>query len=246
MDHDAPLADNCRSNSGSPNVFGPSSSKRHRMNGPENPTSANDAHESFRRNSSPENNENNSMLPRRWNLSNNSNSSRLAGMVDHLDANGPFSVGRHKPDSLLSQALEKNPVFRPSLSGIEGGNNDDSASDSTSDRPESLMDGNAAKSSSSDIAELAIQRQSPAVAASAGNPLLPPGLEALYRQAGFPPAFFGLGGAGAGSGGGGPPGPSSSNTGGAGGLPGLGSGVPQVGLQSHAGNPNRKFNYILH
>ena len=64
------------------------------------------------------------------------------------------------------------------------------------------------------------------------TPLFPPGLEALYRQAGFPP-FLGLGG----------PGPVS--------LPGShlppampGPSTTHVGLQSHAANPTSKSHAI--
>ena len=57
------------------------------------------------------------------------------------------------------------------------------------------------------------------------TPIFPPGLEALYRQAGFPP-FLGLGGPSAVS----PVGPS----------------VTHVGLQSHAANPTgKKVNVLL-
>ena len=59
------------------------------------------------------------------------------------------------------------------------------------------------------------------------TPIFPPGLEALYRQAGFPP-FLGLG---AGGGGGG--------VGGGAGLPG--PSISHVGLQSHAANPTGKY-----
>eukprot|EP00095_Tigriopus_kingsejongensis_P009938 maker-scaffold1000_size72005-snap-gene-0.11 protein:Tk09938 transcript:maker-scaffold1000_size72005-snap-gene-0.11-mRNA-1 annotation:"protein abrupt-like isoform x1" len=105
------------------------------------------------------------------------------------------------------------------------GRDGDSASDTTSERPESLMDGLIKNSG----AESELHRQlSAASPASMGGHLFPPGLEALYRQAGFPSAFLGLA---AGAAGGSPGGPVSS-------MHGLASSVPQVGLQSHAGNPN--------
>ena len=94
-----------------------------------------------------------------------------------------------------------------------------------------------------------------AAAAAAAAGLFPPGLEALYRQAGFPTAFLGLGnaaGAAAAAGGGG-------GAAGAGGVlnPGGSSNVTplsvsnsssttttpyaHVGLQSHANNPSCKY-----
>ena len=92
-----------------------------------------------------------------------------------------------------------------------------------------------------------------AAAAAAAAGLFPPGLEALYRQAGFPTAFLGLGAgaaagaaasavAGHGTGGGsaGNPGgsstplSSSSNT-------TTNSPYTHVGLQSHANNPSCKY-----
>ena len=95
-----------------------------------------------------------------------------------------------------------------------------------------------------------------AQAAAAG--LFPPGLEALYRQAGFPP-FLGLGpgglnrsGSSEGSGGSGGSLPPSSSAGGNGG--GMASPPPPPpishgGLQSHASNPtskSRKFHIRGH
>ena len=79
--------------------------------------------------------------------------------------------------------------------------------------------------------------------------MFPPGLEALYRQAGFPSAFLSsLGGAGGGagsnggsmSGGRGMGGMDSSPIGNVG-SPGM---MQNIGLQSHAANPTRKFNLI--
>ena len=64
-------------------------------------------------------------------------------------------------------------------------------------------------------------------AAAAG--LFPPGLEALYRQAGFPSAFLSMGHHQAGSGQGGMS------------LPGMGHPPQQGGLQSHSNNPTSKF-----
>lgn len=92
-----------------------------------------------------------------------------------------------------------------------------------------------------------------AAAAAAAAGLFPPGLEALYRQAGFPTAFLGLGagaaagaaasavtGHGTGGGSAGNPGgsstplSSSSNT-------TTNSPYTHVGLQSHANNPSCKY-----
>ncbi len=102
---------------------------------------------------------------------------------------------------------------------------------------------------SESVAE-SFQRQIATSAGISGSGLFPPGLEALYRQAGFPSAFLGLaaasgsaaaaaaaGGSGPGGGSGGSgsnrDSPTSSIT-------GIAPTVPQVGLQSHAGNPNRE------
>ena len=90
-----------------------------------------------------------------------------------------------------------------------------------------------------------------AAAAAAAAGLFPPGLEALYRQAGFPTAFLGLGnaaGAAAAAGGGAAAGgvlnPGSSNV-----TPLSVSNsssttttpYAHVGLQSHANNPSCKY-----
>jgi len=80
----------------------------------------------------------------------------------------------------------------------------------------------------------------PPIASTSSNPLFPPGLEALYRQAGFPSAFLGL----------------AAGAAAAGGPPGRGPGAAgppsprappstQGGLQSHAGNPNRELEIAL-
>jgi hypothetical protein len=151
--------------------------------------------------------------------------------------------------SLLSQALEKQSNMRGSdlaeamkeehhrrqmENDCEDEDDEDEASDVTSERPESLIDGLVKSESlgAGGLSEMgnglggsALHRQlsSPATT-SASNPLFPPALEALYRQAGFPPAFLGLA-----AGAGGPPnGPGSALS------------VQSVGLQSHAGNPNSK------
>ena len=223
MDHD-PQVDNGMS-SESP-VFGPSSSKRHRMNGPEPCESP------YQTSAASPNNNNDSHLGQ-WSLGGH----ERRGSADLIEPNGAHrGLPKSSGESLLSQALEKNPgLLRSSLSvgldvgGSSGdGRGDDSgASDTTSDRPESLMDG-LVKSSDGDPMQL----HSPA--SSSANPLFPPGLEALYRQAGFPSAFLGLAAGATG-------GNHSVSASGAGGtIPGFTSSVPQVGLQSHAGNPNRE------
>ena len=89
-----------------------------------------------------------------------------------------------------------------------------------------------------------------AAAAAAAAGLLPPGLEALYRQAGFPTAFLGLGAGGV------PPAGAGGTAPGGGLNPGSSNATPlsvsnsssttttspyaHVGLQSHANNPNCK------
>ena len=88
-----------------------------------------------------------------------------------------------------------------------------------------------------------------AAAAAAAAGLFPPGLEALYRQAGFPTAFLGLGGgagaASAGSAAGSTAGSTSASS-----TPhvptstGLASPYTNIGLQSHANNPSCKYLFI--
>jgi hypothetical protein len=115
--------------------------------------------------------------------------------------------------SLLSQALEKG---------------EDSASDTTgSERPESASMDNVKSESGSHMGRDMDMHH------GGINALFPPGLEALYRQAGFP-NFLGLGGHNGGMGGG-PmgmpqmPGPSTTH----------------IGLQSHAANPTSKISHFL-
>ena len=129
-------------------------------------------------------------------------------------------------DSLLSQALEK-PLINPFVRTGSDGHDDSGASDTGSERPESMTDVKSATS------ELHRQLSSPAAMAAAAQAaaagLFPPGLEALYRQAGFPSAFLGMGHHQAGSG----PGGMS--------LPGIGHPPQQGGLQSHANNPTSEL-----
>lgn len=220
-------------------LFGPSAAKRHRVNGP-SADSAASATASPAASPSPTH----ESLMSRWGGGNASSAASAHNSSGERENN-------NKPpqsESLLSQALEKapNPASHPhyphpavlrninelthgSSDGGRGGNGgvDDSASDTASDKPESLMDG-LIKAGDPE----SLQRHLSSPAGNPVNPLFPPGLEALYRQAGFPSAFLGLAAGGAGA----PPGlPVSSSSS----LPGMPSGPP-VGLQSHAGNPSRK------
>ena len=239
-------------------LYGPSSAKRHRTNGPQGTDSP-------IRSSTP-----NHLLPhfahhiphpqqhplhRGTHGSSSSSENRWDG---GRNKNGDLDNNNKHLDStsLLSQALEKQSNTRTSAASLMGGAvtiADDSASDTTSDRPESLMDGMIKTdhdSLNSSSLHRGLSSVSPATT-SASNPLFPPGLEALYRQAGLSSAFLGLaanaaaaGGGGAGAGVGGGPGSGSlhgSTSPGA--IPGITNTVPQVGLQSHAGNPNRKCQY---
>lgn len=150
-------------------------------------------------------------------------------------------------ESLLSQALENKPQhsasplrLRSNLSsdfGIAQTADNDSASDTTSERPDSIMD-------NSDSAATPPVRN--AGHAPGANSFLPPGLEALYRQAGFPSAFLGLA---SGSGGGQDGSRASSTASGAtsasasatsSAIQGMTPPIQHGGLQSHAGNPNCK------
>ena len=87
-------------------------------------------------------------------------------------------------DSLLSQALEKPLMgnFMQNMRTGSDGHDDSGASDTGSERPESMTD------IKSDASELHRQLSSPAAMAAAAQAaaagLFPPGLEALYRQAG--------------------------------------------------------------
>ena len=90
-------------------------------------------------------------------------------------------------DSLLSQALEKPLMpamgnFMSNMRTGSDGHDDSGASDTGSERPESMTD------IKSDASELHRQLSSPAAMAAAAQAaaagLFPPGLEALYRQAG--------------------------------------------------------------
>lgn len=112
--------------------------------------------------------------------------------------------------SLLSQALEKS-----------GGSRDEREErDSVSDDDSSERAGSASIDTvKSDMNSRDCEPPS--------TPIFPPGLEALYRQAGFPP-FLGLGG-------------SQHPAGSAGSMSSLaGPSVTHVGLQSHAANPTSK------
>ena len=214
----------------SPNTFGPSSAKRNRLE-----ISGDSRDSPAPSSSSPKS------LINDWRAN-------LGAEGDNNNA--PGSNGG-KAESLLSQALESKPptagsIFVRDNLGSNGANEsrdlDSGASDTTtSERPESLMDG-LIKSSGMGGDHDALRRELSSPGGPGSNPLFPPGLEALYRQAGFPSAFLGLAAGAAASGGSSTPpnGPPH------GGLPGLIPSVPQVGLQSHAGNPNRKFASFNH
>ena len=169
------------------------------------------------------------------------------------------------PDSLLSQALEKPMSFAApsegagvaSAGGVAGDNpfngsdaSDDEASvDAKMPAPPTTggVFGNPPEGGMGGMPAAAAAAAAQAAAAG----LFPPGLEALYRQAGFPP-FLGLGPAGlnrsgssdgsGGSGGSGLP-PSSS----AGGMvsppPPPPPAITHGGLQSHANNPTSKSDF---
>lgn len=121
--------------------------------------------------------------------------------LGHKYENNKYGDNNNADKSLLSQALEKTP-------GRE--EREDSASDTTgSERP---------GSASMDTIKSDIATREGRDGELSGNPLFPPGLEALYRQAGFSP-FLGLGG---------PHGQGHRD------IPGHSQ---HVGLQSHAANP---------
>jgi hypothetical protein len=146
-------------------------------------------------------------------------------------------------ESLLSQALEKPAMinFIGNNGGRSDGHDDSGASDTGSERPESMLDGSfKADSNMSSGMDLHRSLSSPATAAAAAAAgLFPPGLEALYRQAGFPTAFLGLGGGGSGSGGASSGVHHVSNSGPTAPYSG------HIGLQSHANNPTSKKHKIL-
>ncbi len=260
-------------------IPGPSAAKRHRMNGPEE---GRDSSPPARASPVPQGpeaaNSSSNIMVARWASGigrSPTGPPPLPGGVGsgETDNNNKSTVG----ESLLSQALEKHSpaaMIRSSLVGdlaaaaAAGGNRDDSASDAASDKPESIMDGLIKSSVDSPADSLHRHLTSPspaaaaAAAAAAANPLFPPGLEALYRQAGFPSAFLGLaaGAAASAAGSEGGSGGSTGRGGGSGGergssgptssspnapppgiIPGLPPTTQHGGLQSHAGNPNRKI-----
>ena len=85
-----------------------------------------------------------------------------------------------------------------------------------------------------------------AAAAAAAAGLFPPGLEALYRQAGFPTAFLGLGGGAGAASVGSAAGSTTAGSTSASSTPHLttstniNSPYTNIGLQSHANNPSCK------
>lgn len=223
--------------------FGPTSAKRFRVNGPLEGDNNRKSSPVIQSSSSPRSFEDSRG---HWGGNTGGAASRASsrGNEDNNNGNNAASGGK---DSLLSQALEKHgsaaAMLRSAGIGELGvnamGGDDESASDTASDRPESLLDSSGATSSdqlhrpqistSSSPGNPGGQSGSP----GGSNPLFPPGLEALYRQAGFPSAFLGLaaGASGASS----PAAPASS-------VSGITTPTPphQGGLQSHSGNPNCK------
>lgn len=143
-------------------------------------------------------------------------------------------------ESLLSQALAEKPVLMNfnNGGGRSDGHDDSGASDTGSERPESMLDGSLKGENSNLSFDLHRSLSSPAAAAAAAAAgLFPPGLEALYRQAGFPAAFLGLqSGNGSGQGGSGSSSASHNVT-----SSGAAPTYTHVGLQSHANNPSRKY-----
>ncbi len=122
------------------------------------------------------------------------------------------------------------------------------ASDTASDRPE-MDDGGYVKSEENSLHR---HLSSPGgIGGGSGPPgppgpppgLFPAGLEALYRQAGFPSAaFLGLAAATSTT-----AAAAAAASGSVSPLPGISSVAGQtVGLQSHAGSPSRKSNCIAH
>ena len=122
------------------------------------------------------------------------------------------SAGESK--SLLSRALEKS-----DRGDDDSASDDNNTTGSENDRPGSASLDGTIKSDRGGVSDLGdVTLMPPSV-----STLFPPGLEALYRQAGFPP-FLGLGG--------GPPTSMSHH------LPG--PSTTHIGLQSHAANPTSK------
>lgn len=125
--------------------------------------------------------------------------------LEHVESSSHKYEHLHNGDnkSLLSQALEKRENSRDER--------DDSASDTTGSERAGSVSLDTIKSDMNNSRDC-----EPPL-----NPIFPPGLEALYRQAGFPP-FLGLGGGHHGI----PP-PRSPQ----------GPSTTHIGLQSHAANP---------
>ena len=224
--------------------FGPTSAKRFRVNGPidgENRKSS----PAIQSSSSPRSFDDSRG---HWGGNTGGAASRASSRGANEDNNNAVSnTASGGKDSLLSQALEKHGTAAAMLRsagigemGVNALGDDESASDTASDRPESLLDSSGATSSdplhrpqistSSSPGNPVGQSGSP----GSSNPLFPPGLEALYRQAGFSSAFLGLA---AGATGGNSPAVTASS------VSGITTPTPphQGGLQSHSGNPNCKF-----
>uniref|UniRef100_A0A0K2UCI3 Putative LOC100117648 [Nasonia vitripennis] n=2 Tax=Lepeophtheirus salmonis TaxID=72036 RepID=A0A0K2UCI3_LEPSM len=120
-----------------------------------------------------------SPIPKRHRL-NGSEDSPMNGSSYRRDSSEP-SDNNNTKESLLSQALEKPPLLNSNNNNNNNTDHDDSASDdAASERHDESMN---EEDSKMDIPTLG--------GVPGGNNIFPPGLEALYRQAGFPPAFLG-------------------------------------------------------
>jgi len=183
----------------------------------------------------------------------NSKRLRLDGGVESGSPLTPpsFKENNNKSgESLLSQALAEKPAMLNFMSnnggGRSDGHDDSGASDTGSERPESMLDGSM-KTESNQMPSFDLHRSlsSPAAAAAAAAAgLFPPGLEALYRQAGFPTAFLGLGGGAGAASVGSAAGSTTAGSTSASSTPHLttstniNSPYTNIGLQSHANNPS--------
>ena len=133
----------------------------------------------------------------------------LSPRLDQVESSsGKYEHTNGDNKSLLSQALEKS-----------GSRDEREDRESMSDDDSSERAGSA--SIDTDKSDLNSRDCEPP-----STPIFPPGLEALYRQAGFPP-FLGLGG-------------QHPSAGGLAGSSLAGPSVTHVGLQSHAANPTSK------
>ena len=136
----------------------------------------------------------------------------MSPRLDHVESSsGKYEHTNGDNKSLLSQALEK------------------SGSRDEREERESMSDDDSSERAGSASIDTVKSDMNSRDCEPPSTPIFPPGLEALYRQAGFPP-FLGLG---AGQH------PSAGSAGSS--LSSLaGPSVTHVGLQSHAANPTSK------